>query len=64
MKKRKKRKSTTFDPLGCIPSADAIRRRLAEIREEARRLDILLKVAEKIEQGTQDDGTTNNPTPD
>ena len=40
----------TFDPLKCIPSADAVRRRLAEIRWEAGRLIILLNTAEEIEQ--------------
>jgi hypothetical protein len=40
----------TYDPLKCIPSADAVRKRLAETREEARRLGILLRTAEQIEQ--------------
>jgi hypothetical protein len=42
--------STTFDPLKYIPSADAVRKRLAETRELARRLGILLHVAEAIER--------------
>ena len=42
--------ATTFDPLNCTPSAAAVRIRLAEIQEEARRLDILLKTAEEIEK--------------
>lgn len=39
----------TFDPLACIPSADAIRKRLDETRELARKLAILLKTAEGLE---------------
>jgi hypothetical protein len=40
----------TFDPFACIPCAHAVRKRLAEIEEEARRLGILLKTAEEIER--------------
>ncbi|MCH7729880.1 MAG: hypothetical protein IH991_25930 [Planctomycetes bacterium] len=39
----------TYDPLKCIPSANVVRKRLAEIQEQARRLDILLRTAEEIE---------------
>jgi hypothetical protein len=42
--------ANAYDPLGCIPSADAIRKRLAETRETARRLGILLRTAEEIER--------------
>lgn len=45
-----------FDPLGCIPSSKAIRRRLEEIQEQARRLRILLQTAESIEQHGQSNG--------
>lgn len=38
-----------FDPLSCIPAAKAIRRRIAQIQEEARRLGVLLRTAEEIE---------------
>lgn len=44
-----------FDPLALIPSAEAIRRKLAEIIEQARRLKILLRTAERIE------GERNSP---
>jgi hypothetical protein len=37
------------DPLTFIPSADAIRRSLSETEDRARKLRILLDVAEKIE---------------
>jgi hypothetical protein len=40
----------TFDPLKYIPSADAIRKRLDETRELARKLAILLKTAEGLER--------------
>jgi hypothetical protein len=39
----------TCDPLKCIPSAAAIRKRLAEARELARKLEILLQTAEGLE---------------
>lgn len=42
--------ATTFDPLNCIPSAAAVRMRLTEIQEEARRLGILLKTAQELEE--------------
>lgn len=38
-----------YDPLSCIPSADAVRKRLAARLEEARKLEILLRTAEQIE---------------
>ncbi len=40
----------TFDPLTYIPNADAVRKRIAQLQEETRRLGILLKTAEEIEQ--------------
>ncbi len=42
----------TYDPLACIPSAEAVRRRLSETRELARRLGVLLKTAEELERDT------------
>jgi hypothetical protein len=38
-----------YDPLTCIPSAEAVRKRLENTTKEARKLRILLRVAEKIE---------------
>lgn len=38
-----------YDPLTCLPSAQAVRRRLEAAKEETRKLKILLRVAEKIE---------------
>jgi hypothetical protein len=47
-----------FDPFGCVPSSQAIRTRLAEIQEQARRLGILLRTAEEIEkEGAHSAGT-------
>jgi hypothetical protein len=43
----------SFNPLAMIPSADAVRRALAEHRETVRGLEILLGVAEGIEQQHQ-----------
>jgi hypothetical protein len=37
--------SKTYDPLTCIPSAEAVRRRLSETQELARKLGVLLKTA-------------------
>lgn len=37
-------------PLNCIPSSDAVRRRLERVIEEARQLRILLRTASQIEQ--------------
>ncbi len=39
--------------LTLIPSAETVRQRLAELREEMRQLGILLKTAEKLEQEKQ-----------
>jgi len=44
-----------FDPLKCIPSADAVRQRLESAREEVRRLGILLETAEQIERGAPEE---------
>jgi len=41
--------SKTYDPLTCIPSAEAVRRRLSETQELARKLGVLLKTAEELE---------------
>ncbi len=38
-----------YDPLSCIPSADAVRLRLESVQEEAHRLGVLLRTAEEIE---------------
>lgn len=43
-----------YDPLSCIPTSHAIRRKLAEAREAARRLQILLRTAEQIENRSGD----------
>lgn len=37
-------------PLNCIPSSDAVRRRLEAVLREARKLRILLKTADQIER--------------
>ncbi len=50
----------TFDPFKCIPSAKAVRRRLEEIHEEARRLGVLLRTAEEIESGGDDGPETRH----
>jgi hypothetical protein len=42
----------SFDPLSFIPSPEAIRKHLADAEGLARRLRILLKVAERIEATT------------
>lgn len=42
-------KSFSYDPLKAIPSAAAVRKRLVEIEEQARRLNILLRTAEELE---------------
>lgn len=42
-----------YDPLSCIPSADAIRRRLTDTERTAERLRILLETAERIERQGQ-----------
>lgn len=48
--------SKSFDPLACIPSADALRERLSETVELARKLEILLQVAEQLQvQGSTDE---------
>ena len=40
----------TFDPFSAIPSSDAIRERLSRERDFVRKLEILLRTAEEIEQ--------------
>ena len=45
-----------FDPLTYLPSAEAIRQRLQETKQLARRLTILLRVAEQIESTTSREG--------
>lgn len=45
-----------FDPFGCIPTSKAIRKRLEEVQEQARRLRILLQTAEGIEQQGRSNG--------
>jgi hypothetical protein len=47
-----------FDAFSCIPSAQAIRQRLAELQEQARKLGILLRTAEEIER----EGTLSSST--
>lgn len=42
------------DPLRFLPSAAAIRRRLAELTDEVRRLRILLSTAERVERAKAD----------
>ena len=42
-----------FDPLSYIPPAETVRRRIAQIREEARRLGVVLRTAEEIERDQQ-----------
>ncbi|NLS96596.1 MAG: hypothetical protein GXX96_31045 [Planctomycetaceae bacterium] len=44
-----------YNPLTCLPSAEAVRKRLKAAREEARKLRILLQVAEKIEKADDAD---------
>jgi hypothetical protein len=39
-----------FDPFSCVPSSTALRERLGEIQEQARRLRVLLRTAMQIEQ--------------
>lgn len=39
-----------YDPLSVIPAADVVKRRLASIHEQARKLKILLKTAQQIER--------------
>lgn len=48
----KREDSKQWDPFECIPSADAIRRKLEQTKEMARKLAILLETAERIEQET------------
>lgn len=54
------RRSKGFDPYSCIPSAQAIRERLEEIREQARRLGILLRTAEEIEKERSGSASTED----
>lgn len=39
-----------YDPYSAIPSADLLRRRLAELQEQSRRMKILLRTAEAIDR--------------
>lgn len=39
--------------LPVIPSADVVRQRLQELQDEARKLNILLKLASELEQDSQ-----------
>lgn len=41
-------------PLRCIPSADAVRRRLDAVLVEARKLRILLRTASQIERAADE----------
>lgn len=50
----------TFDAFECIPSAEAVRRRLTAVREEVRRLHILLTTAEQIERERAGDSSSND----
>lgn len=43
-----------YDPFSAIPRAETLRRRLAELQEQARRLKILLRTAELIEREQSD----------
>lgn len=56
-----------YDPLALIPSADTIRRKLADIQERARRLRVLLRTAEQIERehikpATPEQGADHDPS--
>ncbi len=44
------------DPLASIPDVEAIRHRLRVVLDEARKLKILLRTAEEIEQEEQEGG--------
>lgn len=48
-----------YDPLALIPSASTIRVKIAELQEQIRRLNILLRTAEEIEQGTSAEESTD-----
>jgi hypothetical protein len=50
-----------FDPLSFIPTANAVRKRIAQIQDEARRLDVLLKTAEGIENEKNDETAEGRP---
>ena len=50
-----------YDPLTCIPSVEAVRKRLKNATEEARKLRILLRVAEKIESDGNADSRQGVP---
>ena len=39
-----------YDPLGVIPSAGVMRQRVAEAEEKLRKLQIVLRTAEELEQ--------------
>lgn len=46
-----------YDPFSAIPSAKAVRQRLAEVELQAKKLRALLVTAERIEAGGIDDTT-------
>ena len=48
-----------YDPLSVIPSITVIRQRLEKTNEQARRLRILLRTAERIERDGRQSATTN-----
>ena len=51
-----------YDPLAVVPSAKAIRDRLDEVRDQVRRLKILLRTADWIEQDQrQSEQAQQNP---
>lgn len=44
------KRNRKFNPLSYIPSADVVRQKLSETKEQARRLEVLLRTAEEIER--------------
>jgi hypothetical protein len=48
-------KKRGFDPLACIPSVDAIRRRLESIETERHNFGILLRVAKRLKRDHRTD---------
>lgn len=48
-----------YDPLSVIPTTATIRQRLERTQEQARRLRILLRTAERIERNGRRPATTN-----
>ncbi len=51
-----------YNPLDCIPSAAAIREHLEQVEEEARRLRVVLKTAERIEKKKSRDTVSKEPS--